>query len=102
MVDFKTLLKEPGIEKPIDPFEIWEKLDKKIGKEYLRPTQIPIGKEWHENKRNKRDNIIKLHTGHGKTVLGFILNTIHAFFTSKLQFKSQREHTFTFSPVKNS
>ena len=73
MVDFNTLLKKQGIEKPIDPFEIWEKLDQRIGKDYLRPTQIPILQEWFQNRRNKRDNIIKLHTGHGKTIIGLLI-----------------------------
>ncbi len=45
----------------------------KTGKEYIRPTQRPIFEEWHKNRRGQRDNIIKLHTGHGKTVIGLVI-----------------------------
>ncbi len=73
MVDFENLLKEAGKRKPIDPIELWETLDMKTGKEYIRPTQRPIFEEWHKNRRNQRDNIIKLHTGHGKTIIGLVI-----------------------------
>lgn len=67
------MLKEAGKRKPIDPIEIWDTLDVKTGKEYIRPTQRPIFEEWHKNRHNQRDNIIKLHTGHGKTVIGLVI-----------------------------
>lgn len=72
-MDFKKLLKESSSTKPIDPIEIWEKLDKKVGKEYLKPTQKPILEEWNSKRRCEKDNIIKLHTGHGKTIVGLVI-----------------------------
>lgn len=73
MVDFEKLLDKEKLEQSIDPLTIFEDLDKESGKEYLRPAQGPILQEWHEKLRNKKDIIVKLHTGQGKTLIGLLM-----------------------------
>jgi replicative superfamily II helicase len=57
----------------IDPLTIFEDLDQESGKEYLRREQESILQEWHEKLRNKKDIIVKLHTGQGKTLIGLLM-----------------------------
>lgn len=73
MVDFKKLLGKQKLVKDIDPTVIFGNLDKESGKEYLRPPQGSVLKEWHENLRAQKDTIVKLHTGQGKTLIGLII-----------------------------
>ena len=73
MVDFGKLL---GNEKPTklsNPLEIFNNLDKESGKEYIRRPQESVLQEWYKNSRDKKDIIIKLHTGQGKTVIGLLI-----------------------------
>jgi hypothetical protein len=73
MVDFNELLgREPPKASP-DPLEIFEHADRKSGRDYLRPPQIGVLKEWYENDRGKKDVIVKLHTGQGKTLIGLLM-----------------------------
>ena len=39
----------------------------------LRPIQFNILTKWHKECRNKKDLIIKLHTGAGKTLVGLLI-----------------------------
>jgi len=73
MVRFERLLGKGKITKPIDPIEIFNSLDKEIGKENLRDTQKDVLKEWYEKYQNQKDNIVKLHTGQGKTLIGLLI-----------------------------
>jgi replicative superfamily II helicase len=73
MVDFKKRLANNVIEKPLDPFEVYEKLDRASDKGPLRPAQNAVLEEWHEQRRTKRDVILKLHTGQGKTLVGLLI-----------------------------
>ncbi|TKJ26699.1 MAG: hypothetical protein CEE41_01705 [Hadesarchaea archaeon B3_Hades] len=73
LVDFKKLLGEKELKPPIDPLIVFTDLDKESGKEYLRPSQERVLKEWHENFRNQNDVIVKLHTGQGKTLIGLLM-----------------------------
>ena len=57
----------------MDPIQIFEKLDKESGKEDLRRVQETVLRDWYSNYRDKRDLIIKLHTGQGKTLLGLLM-----------------------------
>ena len=73
MVDFKELLgKEP--EKPsADPIDIFQRSDRKSGRDYLRPPQEAVLREWFAHHRTKKDAIVKLHTGQGKTLIGLLM-----------------------------
>ena len=72
MVDFRKRLASNVIEKPLDPFEIYEKLDRASDKGPLRPAQSAVLADWHERLRTERDVILKLHTGQGKTLVGLL------------------------------
>jgi tetratricopeptide (TPR) repeat protein len=73
MVDFSKLLTKKKPTKALDPISIFNDLDKESGKEYLRPPQEAVLVDWHENWRSKRDVIVKLHTGQGKTLIGLLM-----------------------------
>jgi len=73
MVDFKKRLVSHPVEKPLDPSEIYEKLDRASDKGPLRPAQSAVLTEWHQTLREKRDVILKLHTGQGKTLVGLLM-----------------------------
>lgn len=73
MVDFKKRLARTNIPTPLDPLSIYDNLDRASDKGPLRPAQAAILKEWHEERRDERDVIVKLHTGQGKTLIGLLL-----------------------------
>lgn len=73
MVDFKKRLTGKKTEKPVDPVELYNTLDRASDKGPLRPAQLAVLTEWHKDKQNTRDVIIKLHTGQGKTLIGLLI-----------------------------
>jgi len=73
MVDFKKRLGAKQIQKPVDPIALYETLDRASDKGPLRPAQLAILKTWHEQRRNEKDIILKLHTGQGKTLIGLLM-----------------------------
>lgn len=82
MVDFSELLGKEPPRASADPLEIFQQADRKSGRDYLRPPQIGVLKEWYSNQRTKPDVIVKLHTGQGKTLIGLLmlqstLNELH-------------------------
>lgn len=70
MVDFKKRLKKKEIVKKIDPVEIYDSLDRRSETGPLRGSQKKILSEWFDNRKDSKNNIIKLHTGEGKTLIG--------------------------------
>ena len=77
MVDFTKLLEKKELTKSIDPLVIFEYLDKESNIESLRRPQESILTEWYEKLRDKRDIIVKLHTGQGKTLIGLLMLQSH-------------------------
>jgi len=73
MVDFKKKLGKKLIVKKIDPYEIYEGLDRASDKGPLRPAQVEILKLWYSTYKDERDVIVKLHTGQGKTLIGLLI-----------------------------
>lgn len=73
MVDFKKKLGKKAEKKPIDPVEIYESLDRASDKGPLRPAQLAVLNDWHKNRRDGVDVILKLHTGQGKTLIGLLM-----------------------------
>ncbi|HEC67668.1 MAG TPA: DEAD/DEAH box helicase [Candidatus Desulfofervidus auxilii] len=73
MVDFSKKLKERKVIRKIDPIEIYDSLDRKSETGPLRPSQEYILNEWFSKYRDKKDLIIKLHTGEGKTLIGLLI-----------------------------
>ena len=73
MVDFSKKLSAHKVTKKINPIEIYDSLDRASDKGPLRPSQEAVLKNWFEDFKNKKDAIIKLHTGQGKTLLGLLM-----------------------------
>jgi len=73
MVDFKKLRSHKDYQKRDNPIDIFKDLDKKVGKEYLRPAQEEVLNQYYEKFREQKDTIIKLPTGHGKTLIGLLI-----------------------------
>lgn len=72
MIDFKKKLAAKALEKKVNPIEIYQNLDRKSEKGLLRPAQQSVLEDWFNNYQNKKDVIIKLHTGQGKTLIGLL------------------------------
>lgn len=73
MVDFNKRLGGKRENKKIDPFEIYDSLDRRSVTGPLRPIQQTVLGEWHKNRRTDKDLVIKLHTGSGKTLIGLLI-----------------------------
>lgn len=73
MVDFKKRIGKKIIEKKTDPIELYDSLDRRSETGPLRPAQKNILTEWFENRKNQKNQIIKLHTGQGKTLIGLLI-----------------------------
>jgi len=72
-LDFNKLLGKTQQSKIINPIEIFNDLDKESDKVYLWPGQKSVLELWHETHRLKKDTIVKLHTGQGKTLIGLLM-----------------------------
>lgn len=73
MVDFKKRLSGHKIIAPTDPVALYDTLDRAHDKGPLRPAQQAVLTEWYTSRREKRDVIVKLHTGQGKTLIGLLM-----------------------------
>ena len=73
MVDFKKRLAGRKKEKPVNPVELYNTLDRAHDKGPLRPAQLAVLTEWFDDHQASRDVIVKLHTGQGKTLVGLLL-----------------------------
>jgi replicative superfamily II helicase len=73
MVDFKKRLKKKRVEKKINPEDIYDSLDRRSETGPLRPSQKMVLFDWFSSRKDEKNNIIKLHTGEGKTLIGLLL-----------------------------
>lgn len=73
MIDFTKRLNGKREEKEINPIEIYDSLDRIVEKGPLRPAQVSILENWFSDRIDKKDTIIKLHTGQGKTLIGLLI-----------------------------
>lgn len=73
MIDFKKRLTQGSSERKMNPVEIYDTIDRKSVTGPLRPAQKYILEKWYGEYKEKRDLIIKLHTGEGKTLIGLLL-----------------------------
>src|SRR6185369_5281701 len=74
MVDFKKRLgKAAQAQSLVDPVDLYGTLDRQSDKGPLRPAQEAVLKSWHDSHRSKKDVILKLHTGQGKTLIGLLM-----------------------------
>lgn len=72
-MDFNKLLGKSQQAKIVDPIEIFNNLDKDGDKAYLWPGQKSVLELWDTDHRSKKDTIVKLHTGQGKTLIGLLM-----------------------------
>lgn len=73
MIDFKKRLKNKNLPKKTDPVEIYDSLDRRSETGPLRPSQEQVLREWYGTHKDKKNCIVKLHTGEGKTLIGLLL-----------------------------
>lgn len=73
MVDFKKRLKKKSLPKKVNPVEIYDSLDRRSETGPLRPSQERVLVEWYSSRKDEQNNIIKLHTGEGKTLIGLLI-----------------------------
>lgn len=73
MVDFTKRLASKKVSKISDPILLYETLDRASDKGPLRSSQEAVLKEWNAKGRTRRDVIVKLHTGQGKTLVGLLM-----------------------------
>lgn len=73
MVDFRKRLGGSAGKQPLDPKEIYDRLDRATDKGELRRAQEAVLVEWHAKARDQKDVIVKLHTGQGKTLIGLLI-----------------------------
>ncbi len=73
MVDFNSLRKERNnVRKSHIPQDIFRRLPKPEGMNDLYESQGHVLTEWY-GQENKKDTVIKLHTGGGKTLVGLLI-----------------------------
>lgn len=73
MIDFKKRLNQSSTERKVNPVEIYDTIDRKSVTGPLRPAQRYILEKWYSEYKEKRDLIVKLHTGEGKTLIGLLI-----------------------------
>lgn len=73
MIDFNKIIKASTTPKATDPIVIYSALDRTSVAGPLRPVQSDILSKWYEEYRSKKDLILKLHTGAGKTLIGLLM-----------------------------
>jgi replicative superfamily II helicase len=73
MLDFKKKLASSKSVRKIDPTEIYDSLDRSSETGPLRPVQARILNDWYKRRQTKKDVVLKLHTGQGKTLIGLLI-----------------------------
>ena len=73
MIDFTKVFSQVQTAKKIDPIEIYDSLDRRSDIGPLRQVQENILKRWYSERTNKKDTIVKLHMGEGKTLVGLLI-----------------------------
>ena len=73
MLDFASLMDDGNLSLPLDPVEIFNQLPKSTNVSNLYASQANILRVWHESMRDKRDVVIELNTGGGKTLIGLLI-----------------------------
>ncbi|MGH1048589.1 DEAD/DEAH box helicase family protein [Bacillus mycoides] len=75
LIDFGKLTGNNSIDTVLDPRELFDVLPEKHQKyeEYLRDVQTEVLNKWFTDNKDKKDVIIKMNTGSGKTVVGLLI-----------------------------
>ncbi|MCI6152232.1 MAG: DEAD/DEAH box helicase family protein [Fusobacterium perfoetens] len=70
-INFNSIGKKNSKNTIINPTELFNALPKKY--EYLRDVQSQVLEEWYEKRESKKDTIIKMNTGGGKTLVSLLI-----------------------------
>lgn len=70
-INFNSIGKKNSKDTIINPTELFNALPKKY--EYLRDVQSQVLEEWYEKRESKKDTIIKMNTGGGKTLVSLLI-----------------------------
>jgi len=62
VVNFKDRLAGKKAAKPTDPVKLYETLDRAHDKGPLRPAQLAVLSEWHSERQDSRDVIVKINS----------------------------------------
>ncbi len=73
MFDFSKKLHDDSGKKNNNPLDIYETLDRASDKGPLRVSQSSVLQAWYQDYKSKKDVIVKLHTGQGKTLIGLLI-----------------------------
>ena len=73
MIDFSKRIKNGVHAKKTHPIDIYNSLDRASVTGPLRPAQANVLQKWFDELRDRKDLIIKLHTGAGKTLVGLLI-----------------------------
>lgn len=73
MIDFSKRIKNGVHAKKTNPIDIYNSLDRASVTGPLRPAQANVLQKWFDELRDRKDLIIKLHTGAGKTLVGLLI-----------------------------
>lgn len=75
VIDFNALNGNNSMDTTLDPRELFDVLPEKDDKyeEYLRDVQTEVLNKWFNENRDKKDVILKMNTGSGKTVVGLLI-----------------------------
>lgn len=73
-IDFSKRSQNKSVEKKTHPCEIYDTLDRHANKGPLRvPVQKTVLTKWFDEYQEKKDVILKLPTGEGKTLIGLLI-----------------------------
>lgn len=70
-INFNSIGKKNSKDTIVNPTELFNALPKKY--EYLRDVQSQVLEEWYEKRDDKKDTIIKMNTGAGKTIVSLLI-----------------------------
>ncbi|WP_144646645.1 DEAD/DEAH box helicase family protein [Priestia megaterium] len=75
LINFDKLNADSNLDPILDPIQIFDVLPNKSKKyeEYLRDVQSAVLEKWFLDYRDKKNTVIKMNTGSGKTVIGLLI-----------------------------
>ncbi|MDF2020012.1 MULTISPECIES: DEAD/DEAH box helicase family protein [unclassified Bacillus (in: firmicutes)] len=75
LINFDKLNADSNLDPILNPIQIFDVLPRKSKKyeEYLRDVQSTVLEKWFVDHREKKNTVIKMNTGSGKTVVGLLI-----------------------------
>ena len=75
LINFDRLNADSKLDAILDPQQIFDVLPSKSKKyeEYLRDVQSTVLENWYADYRDKKNTVLKMNTGSGKTVVGLLI-----------------------------